>query len=77
MERKQKTNNSRKQRGCLDVLLAFTGIVMASVAVTVTAGPKHMDWESDSARAATYPDTSKVDTTFVPEAKYIKAAKKK
>lgn len=77
MERKQKTNNSRKRRGCLDVLLAFTGIVMASVAVTVTAGPKHMDWESDGARAATYPATSKVDTTFVPEAKYIKAAKKK
>lgn len=70
------SSQNKKRRGCLDVLLFSAGLVLASMSVAMTAGPKHVDWEAEGTRAATYPDISVVDTTFVPESAYIKMKKK-
>ena len=66
------TDNDRKHsNGCLDVFLIFVGLMIASTAIALSFGPSHPDWDSPGIRAATYPDSTEVDSTFVPESQYV------
>ena len=65
----------KKRHGCLDALLVFIGLTLASTSLALAFGPR-TDWDSPGARAATYPDTTEIDSTFVPESQYILFKKK-
>ena len=65
-------DNDRKHiNGCLDVLLVFVGLMIASTAIALSFGPSHPDWDSPGIRAATYQDSTEVDSMFVPESQYV------
>lgn len=64
-------NDYKHNKGCADVLLVFVGLMMASTAIALSFGPNHPDWDSPEIKAATYPDSTEVDSTFVPESQYV------
>ena len=66
----EQQHHKKKRHGCLDVLLVFIGLTLASTSLALAFGSR-TDWDSPGARAATYPDTTEIDSTFVPESKYI------
>ena len=63
-------NDYKHNKGCADVLMVFLGLMMASTAIALSFGPRHQDWDSPGVRAATYPDTTEVDSTFIPESEF-------